>query len=93
MKTTHEVFKEVLKELGFDGFKPDQMTNSDYWLCSNTAMKRFAEAYHNSKIDAVTEEEIHVACEQRKYSITYNSGHPEDVFYMGVKWREEKLKQ
>lgn len=56
MKTTEEVFEEVLKELGFDGYKPSQMTNSDYWMCTNTAMKRFAESYYQSKIDAVTDD-------------------------------------
>ena len=43
IKTTHEVFKDVLEELGFADYKPNQMTNSDYWLCTCTAMERYAE--------------------------------------------------
>jgi len=43
IKTTHEVFKDVLEDLGFADYKPNQMTNSDYWLCTCTAMERYAE--------------------------------------------------
>jgi len=32
-----------LEELGFADYKPNQMTNSDYWLCTCTAMERYAE--------------------------------------------------
>ena len=42
MKTTSEVFKEALDELGFSGHKPSEMTNSDYWLCTCTAMEEYA---------------------------------------------------
>lgn len=42
-KTSSQIFKEVLNELGFAGHKPDQMTNSDYWLCTCTAMERYAD--------------------------------------------------
>ena len=43
LKTPKEVFEEVLIELGFADYKPSQMTNSDYWLCTITAMERYAE--------------------------------------------------
>jgi hypothetical protein len=45
MKDTQEVFSETLKELGFANHKPSQMTNSDYWLCTDTAMERFADQF------------------------------------------------
>jgi len=45
MKSAHEIFKEVLIELGFDGYKPNDMTNSDYWLCTATAMEKYAEQF------------------------------------------------
>jgi hypothetical protein len=43
MKTTQELFKEVLEDLGFAGYKPSEMSNSDYWLCTNTAMQKYAD--------------------------------------------------
>lgn len=43
MNTTKEVFRSVLKELGFERHKPSQMSNSDYWMCTETAMKKYAE--------------------------------------------------
>ena len=49
IKTTHEVFKDVLEELGFSDYKPNQMTNSDYWLCTCTAMERYAELSSKTK--------------------------------------------
>jgi hypothetical protein len=45
MKTTKEVFKETLKELGFANHKPSQMTNCDYWLCTNIAMENYAKQF------------------------------------------------
>jgi hypothetical protein len=54
MKTTSEVFKEVLIELGFAGYKPSQMTNSDYWLCTTTAMERYAKLVKNCNIPDVS---------------------------------------
>jgi hypothetical protein len=42
MKTTNEIFKEVLDELGFSGYKPSQMSNSDYWMCTERAMEKYA---------------------------------------------------
>lgn len=41
MKTTREVFKETLDKLGFSRYKPSEMTNSDYWLCTCTAMDEY----------------------------------------------------
>lgn len=51
MKTTQEVFKETLEELGFANHKPSQMTNSDYWLCTNTAMEKYANERVNNAIE------------------------------------------
>ena len=42
-KTPAEIFKKVLQELGFDGYKPSEMSNSDYWLCTCTAMEQYAQ--------------------------------------------------
>lgn len=54
MKTPQEVFKEVLEDLGFAGYKPDQMTNSDYWLCTCTAMERYAESQKSDSLPNVS---------------------------------------
>ena len=56
MKTTSEVFKEVLIELGFAGHKPSQMSNSDYWLCTTTAMERYAELVKKCNIADVSQQ-------------------------------------
>lgn len=40
-KTTQEVFHDTLIKLGFANHKPSQMTNSDYWLCTTTAMEEY----------------------------------------------------
>ena len=45
MKTTNVIFKEVLDELGFSGCKPSEMSNSDYWMCTEKAMERYAEQF------------------------------------------------
>ena len=41
MKTPRDTFKEVVEEFGFSDAKPSQLTNSDYWLCTITAMERY----------------------------------------------------
>lgn len=43
MKTPQEVFKQTLEALGFANHKPSEMSNSDYWLCTTTAMVTYAE--------------------------------------------------
>lgn len=55
MKTPQEVFKEVLEELGFAGYKPNQMTNSDYWLCTCTAMERYATSQKSDSLPLVSD--------------------------------------
>lgn len=50
-KTEQEVFADTIIELGFAGYKPSQMTNSDYWLCTCTAMRKYA--YQESKADSI----------------------------------------
>jgi hypothetical protein len=45
MKSPHEIFKEVLTELGFYGYKQSEMSNSDNWLCTTTAMERYADQF------------------------------------------------
>jgi len=45
MKTTHKIFKEVLKEFGFENYKLSEMTSYDYWICTKTAMERYAEQF------------------------------------------------
>ena len=55
MKTSSEVFIEVLVDLGFSEYKPSQMTNSDYWLCTCTAMERYANYVKDYSPQAVGE--------------------------------------
>ena len=45
MKTTQEVFKEILTETGFGNYKPSEMSNSDYWMCTEKAMERYANEF------------------------------------------------
>jgi len=54
MRTPQEVFKQALEKLGFANHKPSQMTNSDYWLCTTTAMTLYAEeaCKEQKRIDA-----------------------------------------
>jgi len=42
MKTAEAVFKQALDQLGFSSHKPSEMSNSDYWLCTSTAMQLYA---------------------------------------------------
>ncbi len=51
MKELETIFKEVLEELGFAEHKPDQMSNSDYWMCTCTAMGRYAK-YQNKSLES-----------------------------------------
>lgn len=85
-----QVFKDVIKRLGFANSKPDQMTNSDYFLCTITAMEEYSQQSKGS----VTDEEIeHVACEESqqdwndlRYKNVYKS-----AFIDGAKWMRDKL--
>lgn len=45
MKTTNEIFREVLTETGFGNYKPSEMSNSDYWMCTEKAMEIYAEQF------------------------------------------------
>lgn len=45
MKTTNEIFREVLTETGFGNYKPSEMSNSDYWMCTEQAMEIYAEQF------------------------------------------------
>ena len=45
MKTTHEIFQETIKELGFENHRASDMSNSDYWICTKTAMEKYAEQF------------------------------------------------
>jgi len=47
MKTAEEYYLQAIKELGFDGYKHSEMTNSDNHLCTIHAMKLYA----NKKLD------------------------------------------
>lgn len=40
--SAEEVFKKTLDDLGFSGYKQSEMTNSDNWLCTCTAMESYA---------------------------------------------------
>lgn len=51
MKTTATVFKEVLEDLGFSNYKPSEMTNSDYFLCTYTAMNVFAKHFSDQQTE------------------------------------------
>ncbi len=55
MKKPTEIFKEVLEELGFARYKPDQMSNSDYWMCTCTAMERYADEQSQKTLEDVKE--------------------------------------
>lgn len=67
MKTSREVFKETLERLGFSNYKPSEMSNSDYWMCSNEAMKE----YSNIKNKMLLEENQALKSEIDK---SYNKG-------------------
>lgn len=41
--TAREIFRNTLEELGFANYKQSEMTNSDNWLCTCTAMERYAD--------------------------------------------------
>jgi len=45
MKTTNEIFKEVLIDLGFADHKPSELSNSDYWMATEKAMELYAEQF------------------------------------------------
>ena len=49
IKTTKEVFKQVLIDLGFHDCKPSEMTNSDYWLCTSVAMETYLEIHQKKE--------------------------------------------
>ena len=42
-REAREHFKKTIEELGFANAGPDQMTNSDYWLCTVTAMRSYSD--------------------------------------------------
>lgn len=58
--TAEEQFKSTLEKLGFANHKPSQMTNSDYWLCTCTAMREYAQPYINrvSELEAELDNSI-----------------------------------
>jgi len=45
MKSTNEIFKEVLIDLGFANHKPSELSNSDYWMATEKAMEIYAEQF------------------------------------------------
>lgn len=55
--TEQEVFKKVLEDLGFADYKPSEMTNSDYWMCTCKAMQEFSAQQNKSLTDKVAEKE------------------------------------
>lgn len=65
-KNSADIFKEVLDDLGFSGYKPHQMTNSDYWLCTTKAMEVYAK-YTTSLKSSPTDEEI-----EKQYPFVYS---------------------
>lgn len=84
MKTTKEVFRSVLKELGFERHKPSQMSNSDYWMCTETAMKKYAEQFHRHRVEGVTDEMI-----WKKYLYYHNDDKREGAIWL----KDELLKK
>lgn len=70
--TARETFLEVLKQLGFSKKLPFQMSNSDYWLCTTTAMERFA----NQERERIRKEieEAKYPSNGYDYELGYNSG-------------------
>lgn len=59
MKTPEEVFKQVLISLGFADHKPSQMTNSDYWLCTTTAMQEYADQARQEERSGMSDKILH----------------------------------
>lgn len=51
MKSTATIFKEILTETGFGNYKPSEMSNSDYWMCTEKAMERYANQFKNESKD------------------------------------------
>jgi len=77
MDNRNEVFKKVLTDLGFHDYKPSQMSNSDYWLCTNTAMQSYSDLQNASLLTRVKElEAIH---EKPSQCPRCQHGHNEDI--------------
>ena len=49
IKSTVDIFKETLVDLGFAGYKPSEMSNSDYWMCTCTAMEKYHAQFEEEK--------------------------------------------
>lgn len=79
MKTTREVFKETLDKLGFSGYKPNEMTNSDYWLCTTTAM----EEYRNQQPDTQPIDKLFELKEYTPVWIKWKKSGSIDLMYYG----------
>lgn len=55
MKTPQEIFKKVITDLGFENYKQSEMTNSDNWLCTITAMQEYAQQCCDEQIASCAE--------------------------------------
>jgi hypothetical protein len=71
MKTTQEVFKDVLEELGFDGYRPKDLTNSDYWMCTTLSMERFANQFITPQDNVIKEE---IDFKSKLYNVVFDDG-------------------
>lgn len=95
-KEAREVFQETLKELGFSNHKPSQMSNSDYWLCTCTAMEKYAEYYHKKKLleaipgDDDTDNEAIVFCKEY-YPDESDITKETEVFDAGFQYLKNKI--
>ena len=74
MKTTREVFTEVLEELGFDGYKPKDLTNSDYLIVTTLAMERFSNQFINLDSKVYSSLNREVSFKSKIYQVLFEEG-------------------
>lgn len=74
MKTAQEVFTEVLEELGFDGYKPKDLTNSDYWTATTLAMERFSNQFINLDSKVYNALNNEVSFKSKIYQVLFEDG-------------------
>jgi len=80
MKQPHNVFIEVIKELGFGHTKHTERSSTDNWRCIQLAMERYADL----KVSSMTPKESTAELLNR-YSM-----YLEKERYMDTDWREEE---
>jgi hypothetical protein len=79
-KPTQEVFRLTLEELGFANHKPSQMTNSDYWMCTSTAMKNYANQFTPTTTTSTLQEGDWTKCEKFSEWVAILEAHGDKTF-------------